>query len=67
MAPIWSGLFSVRYDNGATDTVRQDDIRDMRAGERVRVEGGRVYRMEGRRRAVCSSAHLLCNFMRDLS
>ena len=45
MAPIWSGLFSVRYANGATETVRQDDIGDMRTGERVRVEGGRVYRM----------------------
>ena len=36
---------TVRYDNGATETVRQDDIRDMRTGDRVRVESGRVYRM----------------------
>lgn len=36
---------TVRYENGATETLRQDDIRDMRTGDRVRVEGGRVYRM----------------------
>jgi uncharacterized protein YcfJ len=35
---------TVRYENGATETVRQDDISDMRTGDRVRVEGGRVYR-----------------------
>ena len=36
---------TVRFENGATETVRQDDISDMRTGDRVRVEGGRVYRM----------------------
>ncbi len=36
---------TVRYKNGATETIRQDDISDMRTGDRVRVEGGRVYRM----------------------
>ena len=36
---------TVRYDNGATEVIRQDDISDMRTGDRVRVEGGRVYRM----------------------
>lgn len=35
---------TVRYGSGATETVRQDDISDMRTGDRVRVEGGRVYR-----------------------
>jgi outer membrane lipoprotein SlyB len=36
---------TVRFDNGATQTIAQDDIRDMRTGDKVRVEGGRVYRM----------------------
>lgn len=36
---------TVRFENGATQTIRQDDISDMRTGDRVRVEGGRVYRM----------------------
>ena len=36
---------TVRYDNGATEVIRQDDISDMRTGDRVRIEGGRVYRM----------------------
>jgi outer membrane lipoprotein SlyB len=36
---------TVRFENGATETIRQDDISDMRTGDRVRVEGGRVYRM----------------------
>jgi len=36
---------TVRYENGATEIIRQDDISDMRTGDRVRVEGGRVYRM----------------------
>ena len=36
---------TVRFENGATETLRQDDIRDLRTGDRVRVEGGRVYRM----------------------
>ena len=35
---------SVRYDNGAVETIRQDDIRDLRTGDRVRIEGGRIYR-----------------------
>jgi outer membrane lipoprotein SlyB len=36
---------TVRYENGATEVIRQDDISDMRTGDRVRIEGGRVYRM----------------------
>ena len=36
---------TVRFENGATETIRQDDISNMRTGDRVRVEGGRVYRM----------------------
>lgn len=36
---------TVRFQNGATETIRQDDISDLRTGDRVRVEGGRVYRM----------------------
>ena len=36
---------TVRYENGATENIRQDDISDMRTGDRVRVDGGRVYRM----------------------
>ena len=36
---------TVRFENGATETLRQDDISDMRTGDRVRVDGGRVYRM----------------------
>ena len=36
---------TVRFENGATETIRQDDISDMRTGDRVRIEGGRVYRM----------------------
>lgn len=36
---------TVRFENGATETIRQDDISDLRTGDRVRVEGGRVYRM----------------------
>ena len=36
---------TVRFENGATETIKQDDISDMRTGDRVRVEGGRVYRM----------------------
>ncbi len=35
---------SVRMDNGVYQTVTQDDITDLRAGDRVRVQGGRVYR-----------------------
>jgi len=35
---------TVRYDNGAVETIRQDDIRDLRTGDRVRIEGGRIYR-----------------------
>ena len=36
---------TVRFENGAIQTIRQDDISDMRTGDRVRVESGRVYRM----------------------
>ena len=36
---------TVRFDNGATQTVNQDEISDMRTGDRVRIEGGRIYRM----------------------
>jgi outer membrane lipoprotein SlyB len=36
---------TVRFDNGATQTIRQDDISDMRTGDKVRIDGGRVYRM----------------------
>ena len=36
---------TVRYDNGAVETIKQDDIRDLRTGDRVRIEGGRIYRI----------------------
>jgi len=36
---------TVRYENGATETIRQDDINDLRTGDRVRIDGGRIYRM----------------------
>jgi outer membrane lipoprotein SlyB len=36
---------TVRMENGATEVVRQEDIRDLRPGDRVRVENGRVYRL----------------------
>ncbi len=36
---------TVRFDNGATEVIRQDDISDLRTGDRVRIDGGRVYRM----------------------
>jgi len=36
---------TVRLDNGATEVVRQDDISDLRTGDRVRVENNRIYRM----------------------
>jgi outer membrane lipoprotein SlyB len=35
---------TVRLDDGGYQTVTQDDIADLRAGDRVRIEGGRVYR-----------------------
>ncbi|HEV7821998.1 MAG TPA: glycine zipper 2TM domain-containing protein [Burkholderiales bacterium] len=35
---------TVRYDNGATEVIRQDDIADLRTGDRVRIDGGRIYR-----------------------
>src|ERR1700716_3055801 len=31
---------TVRFENGATQTIRQDDISDLRTGDRVRVDGG---------------------------
>jgi len=34
---------SVRMDNGSSQTVMQDDINDLRTGDRVRIEGGKVY------------------------
>ena len=36
---------TVRYDNGATEVIRQDNIADLRTGDRVRVDGGRLYRL----------------------
>jgi outer membrane lipoprotein SlyB len=36
---------TVRFENGATEVIRQDDIRDLRTGDRVRVDGGRIYRL----------------------
>ena len=36
---------SVRMDNGYFQTVTQDNITDLRSGDRVRVENGRLYRM----------------------
>lgn len=36
---------TVRLDNGAYLTVVQSDITDLRTGDRVRVEGDRVYRI----------------------
>jgi len=36
---------SVHMDNGYYQTVTQDDITDLRPGDRVRVENGRLYRM----------------------
>jgi outer membrane lipoprotein SlyB len=35
---------TVRLDNGAYETVVQDDLIDLRPGDRVRVAGGRIYR-----------------------
>ena len=34
---------TVRYDDGAYQTVIQDNITDLRTGDRVRVEGDRIY------------------------
>lgn len=34
---------TVRLDNGAYQTVMQDNITDLRTGDRVRVEGDRIY------------------------
>ena len=36
---------SVRFDNGATQVITQDDINELRTGDRVRVDGDRVSRM----------------------
>jgi outer membrane lipoprotein SlyB len=36
---------TVRLDNGAYQTLTQDDISDLRTGERVRIEANRIYRM----------------------
>ena len=36
---------TVRYENGATETIKQDDINDLRTGDRVRLDGGRVDRI----------------------
>src|SRR3954469_15937384 len=36
---------TVRMDNGATEVIRQDDISDLREGDRVRGENNRLYRM----------------------
>jgi outer membrane lipoprotein SlyB len=35
---------TVRLDDGGIQTVTQNDISDLRTGDRVRVEGDRVYR-----------------------
>jgi outer membrane lipoprotein SlyB len=35
---------TVRLDSGGYQTVTQENITDLRTGDRVRVEGGRVYR-----------------------
>lgn len=35
---------TIRYDNGSYHTLRQDDITDLRTGDRVRVDGNRIYR-----------------------
>lgn len=35
---------TIRYDNGAYHTLQQDDITDLRTGDRVRVDGNRIYR-----------------------
>ena len=35
---------SVRLDNGSYQTITQDNISDLRTGDRVRVEGNQVYR-----------------------
>ncbi len=35
---------SVRMDNGVYQTIMQDDITDLRGGDKVRVQDGRVYR-----------------------
>ncbi len=34
----------VRLDSGARVTYTQDNLREFRSGDRVRIEGGRVYR-----------------------
>jgi len=31
-------------DNGVYQTITQDDITDLRSGDRVRVQDGRIYR-----------------------
>lgn len=36
---------TVRMDNGRTEVVTQDDISDLRTGDRVRVDSNRIYRM----------------------
>lgn len=35
---------NIRLDNGSYETVTQDSMNDLRVGNRVRVENGRVYR-----------------------
>jgi outer membrane lipoprotein SlyB len=35
---------TVRMDSGAYHTVTQDNLTDLRTGDRVRVDGGRLYR-----------------------
>jgi outer membrane lipoprotein SlyB len=36
---------TVRYDNGTYHTLHQDNITNLRTGDRVRVEDGRIYRI----------------------
>ena len=35
---------NVRLDNGSIETVTQDSVNDLRVGNRVRIENGRLYR-----------------------
>ena len=36
---------TIRFENGATETIKQDDINELRTGDRVRIDGGRIYRI----------------------
>ncbi|MFC3108620.1 glycine zipper 2TM domain-containing protein [Undibacterium arcticum] len=43
-APSQAYQIRVRLDNGSYQTVAQDDVGDLRVGNRVRIENNRVYR-----------------------